>query len=766
MKLGRRQQLLGKTGMTSARLVEAVETDLIALRDLVQGALRELLKLSGDTDPWPYAIALYADSVIVECEGKLSRYPYTIAGTAVQFGQPTEVVRAYLPAADAVPPTPIAAAPASAANAVLIEAVGDEGARSNSYRVRVIRAGRSLNGNYYPDALLREAAPLFEGVRVFVKSDRDHITGAGKDVRNLLGALEQPKFIEGATPDSGEIQAVLTLIVGDDDPTAVQLREAVAKGLSHLFGLSIDADGTANGPKGNRVAKSLSKVKSVDLIVEPGAGGQVISFVEAADNGASMDRAALITLIQGANPALLEGKDLTTITDEALQAILTEALKKTAAAAAAPAATPANLTEAVGNQFRMRDLVTGSKLPAAAKQKLISEFTMQVNFTEAVVTQRIQDEAKYLSQSLGNAGGQVADLGDVSFIEGGEGRPEKMDAMFDAFFDPAHKDHRHARSFKECYIEITGDRRVTGQTEKCVRLTEALDSTSFSNVLGNAITRRLLADYNSQSNLDIWKLVTGTPVPISDFRTQERVRYGGYGDLPAVVEANPYVALASPDDDKATYAVTKRGGLETITLEMIKNDDVGAIARIPTKLSRAAKRTLCKFVLDFLRSNPAIGDGKALFHVDHANLGTAALAAASWAAARLAMMKQTEPGSLEPLGIGPKNLFVSADGEETAYNLFQRSTNLDKTFVQTLTPTIVPVFYWTDPNDWVATADPLDIPIIELGFLDGNEEPELFIQDSPTNGSLFSNDQITYKIRHIYGGNAVDYRGAYKSVVA
>ena len=49
---------------------------------------------------------------------------------------------------------------------------------------------------------------------------------------------------------------------------------------------------------------------------------------------------------------------------------------------------------------------------------------------------------------------------------------------------------------------------------------------------------------------------------------------------------------------------------------------------------------------------------------------------------------------------------------------------------------------------------------IDLGSLD------IFVQDSPTVGSLFSNDQVTYKIRHIYSGAVMDFRGFYKAVVA
>jgi len=251
-------------------------------------------------------------------------------------------------------------------------------------------------------------------------------------------------------------------------------------------------------------------------------------------------------------------------------------------------------------------------------------------------------------------------MGDLPRIEGGQSRGEKVGIMLDAFFDEKHKDHAHARSFKECYVAITGDKRVTGRLDEADEtvMRESLASGSFANVLGNAITRRLLADYRDVGQYDVWRRIAGTPVPINDFRTNERTRFGGYGDLPIVAEGGPYVAQASPTDEKATYAVQKRGGTEDVTLEMIKNDDVGAIRRIPIRLSRAAKRTLAKFVLDFIRTNPTIYDGLALFHATHGNLGSAALDATSLAARRLAMLKQAELSSADRIGIGPKGIMV------------------------------------------------------------------------------------------------------------
>ena len=211
-------------------------------------------------------------------------------------------------------------------------------------------------------------------------------------------------------------------------------------------------------------------------------------------------------------------------------------------------------------------------------------------------------------------------------------------------------------------IEMTGDRLVTGRLRECdqSRLMESLGSASLGEVLGDSVTRRMLAEYRAAVDFDGWRQLVNV-VPVSDFRMQHRTRWGGYGDLPTVAEGADYQPLTSPGDEEATYKAGKKGGTEDITLEMIKNDDVGTVRRIPTKLSRAAKRTLAKFVFDFLRTNPVIYDTKALFHVDHANLFAAALSKAELAIHRLAMLKQTELSSNDRIGIAPSRLVVPSD---------------------------------------------------------------------------------------------------------
>jgi len=269
-------------------------------------------------------------------------------------------------------------------------------------------------------------------------------------------------------------------------------------------------------------------------------------------------------------------------------------------------------------------------------------------------------------------------------------------------------------------------------------------------------------------NLDTWRSFVDI-VPVNDFKQQERVRIGGYGNLSAIAQGSSYPAITSPTDEHVTYSLSKYGGVETITLEAIRNDDVYALRKIPSRLARAAAQTLHEHILNWFKNNSIVYDGKQFFHSDHNNLASAALDADSLAAARLMMKKQSQQGANKPLGLRARYLLVPSDLESTAYNLTRigyGQTNNIPTFLQEQKIVPIVVDYWPDGNNWYLVADPKDAVCIELGFLDGRQEPELIISDEPSNGSLFTNDTITYKIRHIYSSAALDYRAAVGSVVA
>ena len=746
--------------------------------------------------------------VVVGEDDRLTQYAWTLADGVATLTDPTPVVQTFAPSA----PT------------TMIEAAGGiaEGAAAGGahWTIQAIHAGLSRNGTLYPDRVLRDAAPRLDGVRVLARSDEDHLRESRHDARDLIGTLSGARFVEAAPGGAGgAIHADLTLLDPDGD-VGRQLAGLWRTGATGAAGFSVVASGRTRAASLDgrriRIAESIDVVDSVDYVLRPSAGGQIITrLAEAIRGGRDMAlRQRMIEAVRARlGAARLEGID--TSDDDALETLYREAL-----AAPAPHTTPATPTgggatapaagagtspalagagaagasaidPAVEERIRLvearseaRVAIAASGLPAPAQARLTTRFTEAAAIPAGAVEAAIRAEREYLAQVA--PGGVVTGLGDGGDGDGVrlvESETDKLRARVDALFDPAGRADG-PRSIKEIYVDLTGDRRVSGRVADCdprrlreavqvlpERLREAIQTTGngagvLAEVFGDSIARRMQAEYRMQGIWAWWERVCDV-VDVADFRTQHRIRWGGYGDLPDMAEGAAYTALGSPQDAEETYAPTKRGGIETINLEAIKNDDMGAVGRIPGRLARAARRTLSKHVSAIFTTasgaGPTMGDGHALFSTEHGNLGTVALSAASVAAARIVMWEQTEMNSGEVLGIPPRFLLVPVELQETAHNLFRREANNDPNFVQTLSYEIVAVPDWTD---WALVADPMDCPTIEVGFLDGMREPELFLQNMETVGSLFSNDQWKYKIRHIYGSTALDWRGVYKSNVA
>ena len=75
----------------------------------------------------------------------------------------------------------------------------------------------------------------------------------------------------------------------------------------------------------------------------------------------------------------------------------------------------------------------------------------------------------------------------------------------------------------------------------------------------------------------------------------------------------------------------------------------------------------------------------------------------------------------------------------------------------------IPVAQLSDGSDCYLVCDRETMESIEIGFVGGREEPELFMQDGGmggvTAGQVFTNDQLLFKVRWSFGGGWIDYRG-------
>jgi hypothetical protein len=444
------------------------------------------------------------------------------------------------------------------------------------------------------------------------------------------------------------------------------------------------------------------------------------------------------------------------------------------------------------SQVLVKQLLSESNLPEPSRKRLTQLFEGKAAGEEEI--RKVIDAERAYLLSLTESG-KIKGLGAPDVKVGSDGR-EKMVSALDGLFDGADVKTKDGtvvprfRSFQEAYRRFTDDpwsdvRRIlqessgyvppTEREGKLYRyLRESGSTSTWAEILGDSIRRKMIREYEDP-NLNLWRSIVSEISNISDFRTVHRMRLGGYGVLETVGEKGTYPQLTTPADEEATFAIAKKGGVEDLTIEMIANDDVGAIRRIPVLLGQAAIQTLYREVFDLLRLNKVIFDGKTLAHADHGNISSNELSSEELDVARQSMRKQKAFGDdKKVLGASllPKWLLVSPNRERLATQISTSPTLVGATGNAATEPNLhrgiqpLVVDYWDDPNDWWVVGDPRRVPTIEVGFWNGREEPELFVQDQPNVGSVFSADKISYKIRHVWGLTVLDFRGFFGALVA
>ncbi len=444
-------------------------------------------------------------------------------------------------------------------------------------------------------------------------------------------------------------------------------------------------------------------------------------------------------------------------------------------------------------------------LPEPVAHKLKKRFTNS-SFEPAHLDEAIADEKDSLAAltSLG----AITGMNYEKSLTTGYSEIDKVQAAMDALFGIYESDAAKAvppfAGIREAFRVCTGvdignaggaDRALAPQlanalsakirsgrlAESDVLLREAdVTTSSFSYLLGTSMNKRLLADYQAWPSE--WQKFS-TIVPIKDFKQQDRVRLGAFGSLSTVAEDAAYITLTIADT-RAIYTAAKRGNLVQITRETIINDDLYAIKQIPQKLAVAAAFTLAEFVYNLMA--PSFGniyDGHPLFDsINHLNTGIlaanlattnsgAALSSAALQTAVIAMRKQTNLAA-KPIGLKPRFLLVPPDLEFTAMTILKSAglpggnNNDVNPMMGYAEPVVSPQLNSlaagpASTHIWIAVADPRIIDTLEVGFVGGQANPVLLIQDMPLYGLNFSQDVISYKVRHEYGGCVVDYRGFY-----
>jgi hypothetical protein len=308
-------------------------------------------------------------------------------------------------------------------------------------------------------------------------------------------------------------------------------------------------------------------------------------------------------------------------------------------------------------------------------------------------------------------------------------------------------------------------------------LQESGSTSDFPYILANTMYKVLLEKFKGVNSP--WRQYT-MQGDLNDFRTADRVLVDEAPDLEEVLEDGIYKDSKMTDYRYQIYLRTF-GRTFSIGRRVVVNDDLNVIKKTPQRLGRAAGRTLVKRIVGMIEGDGNTYDNKNLFHADHGNSGNTTLAntitgRAAVSAAMSTIEKATDESG-EKMGLTAKYLLVPIDLEDIALQIKnsrevrQISTSGGGTSpggkVARLTVLVEP--FLTSTTAWYVMSDPEDCPIVEVGFLNGKEAPDLLALkpeavnlaggDDPWG---YEFDDLNYKVRHDYGYARAMYQGIYR----
>lgn len=264
---------------------------------------------------------------------------------------------------------------------------------------------------------------------------------------------------------------------------------------------------------------------------------------------------------------------------------------------------------------------------------------------------------------------------------------------------------------------------------------------------------------------------------------------GEHGEYPMMTRGERPAAPLVVDTYGATYGITRHAIVNDETNELLNS--------APMEMGDAAAEFIVETVIALIESNPTAPDGQPFFSGGRGNQGTAALSEDSLAVAVAKMTKQLDDTgrrirvSVASLVVGDPvqqliaNRIINSQltGTNVTYTggtagvgtgLFDKGTNNP---LSGIIPNDGVIYdpYLSDSNDWYLFADPSRVPAFAVGFLNGQENPQVYLKNPEVRNSLggggqdpytFELDSIDFKVRLDFGVAAVDPRGAYRAVVA
>jgi HK97 family phage prohead protease len=310
----------------------------------------------------------------------------------------------------------------------------------------------------------------------------------------------------------------------------------------------------------------------------------------------------------------------------------------------------------------------------------------------------------------------------------------------------------------------SASRMFGGEARGVDLLKRAMSTSDFPLILSGALHASVRHGYETEPSTHRGWVRTA---PVSDFRDQVRPILGSAPELKPVIEGGEYTNGAM-DEDSTSYKVAKYGRIVTLSFEVLVNDNLGAFLRVQPALGQAARRKEADTVYALFALNagagPAMQDGVNLFHATHANLvAQGAFDAVLLGKGRELLRKQTALGG-GYLSLVPRFLIVPAERETAAEVLLANATR--RTTTEKTTPEWIANLELVVEPRLVSSAaflaaDSNQIDTVELGLLEENMGGPVLDEEEE-----FRRDVKCWKVRHVFGAKALDWRGLVKMPIA
>ena len=290
---------------------------------------------------------------------------------------------------------------------------------------------------------------------------------------------------------------------------------------------------------------------------------------------------------------------------------------------------------------------------------------------------------------------------------------------------------------------------------------------AFPAIMDQTIRKSIVELYNKVPTT-FQEITTKGSLP--DFKTTADHEYviGGVGDFLKVPENGEI----KPDQPSTELLPSRKldtyGKQFSMTRQAFINDDIGFLTRVPGLYATAAKKTIDKHVYKILFDNPAIFDGKTLFHADHKNLmGSGAKPSqATIQAIILQMQKQTDQFG-DPIYMTPATIVVPVGYEFDLAVIFHSSqvtgsanNDINPLYnypLKVVQSPLLNAMAGANACPWFMLADQTSARGIQVDYLNGQETPTVRRMETP--GTL----GFTWDIWLDWGISVRDFRGIYKN---